>query len=67
MHIFIRSEMIVRQAGGIFFVVCLCVTSVYLRVIEYFMPAAGSHWLIKRVMIGSHTTLIREYLHTHQT
>lgn len=48
MHIFIRSEIIVRQAGGIFFVVCLCVTSVYLRVIEYFMPAAGSHWLIKR-------------------
>lgn len=37
MHIFIRSEMIVRQAGGIFIVLCLCVTSVYLRVIEYLM------------------------------
>lgn len=39
MYIFIRSEMIVRQAGGIFIVVCLCVTSVCLRVIEYFMHA----------------------------
>lgn len=39
MHIFIRSEILVRQAGGIFIVGCLCVTSAYLRVIEYFMHA----------------------------
>lgn len=39
MHVFICSEITVRQAGGIFIVACLCVTSVYLRVLEYFLHA----------------------------